>query len=1481
MRAHTLLLAASLGASAVAQQLPFSPGDFWLKSQSLQSWEWEIDHDGDGVSTRTEYFAGTDPFDPLSTVTASIRQANDGFGVSWNSLPGARFQLLTSPDLVTWQPLGDPAVAGPVPGEMFVTKELEKEFYGIDPLVPLDSDGDGLSDREEGILGTDPGDKNTDDDGMDDGFEVLRRFTDPLVFDTVGGTITGTIFLDDDLSADLAGASPIARAEVFLDLNFDGDLDDGEPRVESEPDGSYTFANLRPGVYEVRQSLRPGETQTVPVEVTPLLPDRIPNEIINYTHAEGGAFDTPYGYKPVDDWPGFDFVIVGARISEVDPELLLLPIGDRADLPPIGSYARNHFLTLPAGASVTVGFEETIYDGPGPDFIIAGTAQGFAGNPEPGNLFIGPSDDNLTEIDWDTRTNEKLHLIDLADYPAVPFIRVIKLASRTSAGPGEGGTDRGLGLTGMEAINVLPLSSSARRVEILATETVADQDFARYFQDLPPSVMLSIPAGRAMAGQSYPLQVVANDDLGIASTSLVVNGQTLPLDAEGRANFTQSLPGKMEVTASTTDTGGQTDLKNYIILVADENGALPFDPKTLPGNENSGGPRIEIFTPQSGDVPVADVGITGTIVDPQGQAVWSIQYAPITDIDPENLAALDSDYVEISTGDTNQYNAALATFPASNLADGIYFIRIVAQAAGGGEASFHGQAIGINVDPATLRPQIEILSPAPEENISLVHEVRATLTSDRPITTWKVAYADRTKVDLANLGGGDADWIEVASGTGSFSDQAIAALDTSRMKNGSYVVRVTAFNDLRLGRLEAAEFEVTSPAKPGRNRRVFTDAELDLAGFPLRVRRVYDSLDSDESGDFGFGWSLDFANPNILETVPDTGSNIFGATPYRDGTRIYLDAPNGQRVGFTFRAQFKVASLLGALYQATFEPDPGNPYQLEVPEGDAGFLNQRADGEVRLGFIDFPWNPDLFILSDMDGTRYTYDQRKGFLGLEDRNGNTLTATPQGLTHSSGPSLLFTRNDQGRISKVTAPGNMEWIYTYSAAGDLLGITAPAGETTLGYHDTIPHFLTSVTDPFGRMGVQYEYDADGQLVAIIDENGNREEHSWDPAGLTGSITDRRGNVTQLVYDNRGNVTRITDPLNHVTTITYGDERHPDIETEFLTENTRVRYDLNEMGLVTGTRFGDSFFINIRTTYDEAGRVLKKEHVGDRIDYFDYDERGNVADEYKLLRTFKKVDFTYTAEGQIESEIRNGETLTYRYDPLTGQKLQEEGPFGFFRNFSYHPDGSISEIADATGASHSIDTDEATTTTTIVGPSGATQIVGLDAAGNLVSTDPEGDRIDITMDTEGNELVRTLPNGSKVTRVRDGEANVTSVTVPGDHENRFTYDALNRQTAMTDANAQTTTVSYDAEGRVTSRTNRNGKRIGYTYNYYSQVEKETWFANNDTIVREFTYSYFSGRSRLASVTDGLNTWTFQSGSITKDPAAITFDYEGQPSY
>ena len=64
----------------------------------------------------------------------------------------------------------------------------EREFFGqpSDCIPGVDSDGDGLSNREEYLYGTNPVIADTDHDGIGDGNELFYYFTDPLAWDTDG-----------------------------------------------------------------------------------------------------------------------------------------------------------------------------------------------------------------------------------------------------------------------------------------------------------------------------------------------------------------------------------------------------------------------------------------------------------------------------------------------------------------------------------------------------------------------------------------------------------------------------------------------------------------------------------------------------------------------------------------------------------------------------------------------------------------------------------------------------------------------------------------------------------------------------------------------------------------------------------------------------------------------------------------------------------------------------------------------------------------------------------------------------------------------------------------------------------------------------------------------------------------------------------------------------------------------------------------------
>jgi len=137
----------------------------------------------------------------------------------------------------------------------------------------LDSDGDGLTDVQEAILGTDPFNVDTDGDGLTDGEEVNQLGTDPLSEDSDGDGLSDAMEIsvgssndsvDSDGDGITDGEEILELAIDPMDADCDGDgLDDGaDLAAGGDPANADSDGDGLMDLTEVNLGLDPGSADT-------------------------------------------------------------------------------------------------------------------------------------------------------------------------------------------------------------------------------------------------------------------------------------------------------------------------------------------------------------------------------------------------------------------------------------------------------------------------------------------------------------------------------------------------------------------------------------------------------------------------------------------------------------------------------------------------------------------------------------------------------------------------------------------------------------------------------------------------------------------------------------------------------------------------------------------------------------------------------------------------------------------------------------------------------------------------------------------------------------------------------------------------------------------------------------------------------------------------------------------------------------------
>ena len=804
-------------------------------------------------------------------------------------------------------------------------------------------------------------------------------------------------------------------------------------------------------------------------------------------------------------------------------------------------------------------------------------------------------------------------------------------------------------------------------------------------------------------------------------------------------------------------------------------------------------------------------------------------------------------------------------------------------------------------------------SPVDLAEVTAPTEVVASIRTDN-LQSWS----------LATKPTGEGATTVIASGTGAVDNRVLGTFDPTMLLNGMHelvLTGTTAGGQILTGRITVV---VEGGMKIGNFSVSFMDLSVPLSGLAIEVLRTYDSRGRSTSSDFGHGWTVELRQGSYRNNrKPGDGWQILkGFIPCQNvtETKSHLTTVRlSDREVYRFEPRLSSPGIMGGGCFATagfrFAAGPA-PATLSILGRNQVFWQNGTNTVVDLETQEL-FEPSTVRLATRDGRVFDFDIARGVTRLADLNGNDVTITPGGVTHSSGQMVTFTRDSSGRITSIEDPDGASLAYAYDGAGDLVAVTDRVGATS-HYTYVRDHLLDAIVDSRGVTPVRNEYGADGRLLRHIDAFGKAIELSHDLNANREVVTDRLGHSRVLEYDERGNVVReidslgsitsrtfdqadrllsTTDPLGHTTTYGYDSAGNLTAVTDPLGHTTRHTYDAAGRPLTTTDARG-KVSTNV---YDAAGNLLTTSSPGSGTTTYTYDAKGNFLSDTDALggvTTFthdsfgnvtRQLDalghetvFVIDGNGRRRSEtvvrtLPNGsqQTLTtsFSYDSQ-GRHTETVSPGGVTTKTIYNSLGQVAERVDPLGRHKVYTYDDLGRLTQTLYPDGTREVNGYDAEGRLIANSDRGQHVTTYLyDEVGRPVKTTFADGTFVTSTYDAAGRVVASTDARGNTTTFEYDAAGRRAAVIDALLARTEFEYDEVGNQVAVTDANRNTTRFVYDEAGRLirtlmpdgtTKELQYdglgrrtLQTDQAGRSTRFAYDAG-GQLTTVTDALNQVT-----------------------
>ena len=578
---------------------------------------------------------------------------------------------------------------------------------------------------------------------------------------------------------------------------------------------------------------------------------------------------------------------------------------------------------------------------------------------------------------------------------------------------------------------------------------------------------------------------------------------------------------------------------------------------------------------------------------------------------------------------------------------------------------------------------------------------------------------------------------------------------------------------------------------------------------PVSADLQYDSMATEELGEFGYGWTH-----NYEARIRDM----------KDCTVRYYVSPTGY---YTFlaedyeKAEYK-QDADGYLYiDETSIPTKQNYKCLN--ENKAEYVLKRDD-------------KGAFTLTDAAGTVTKFNKEGNLTSIQNKEGKKITVTrgdEQFMVEDavSGKHLIYTLNQDKLVEKIEDGIGREVLFYYDENQCLKQFINAMGESTYYTYDE-GHRILTVTDDDNNTYVTNTYKEYDSINAVSkkvvrvesqkDGMGNQTTFRYQEDERSGDLVTtavtRSGKTKKTVTDVYGNITCQTNEAGDETLMTY------DMDGNQTSVNNANGYDIvyryDSKGNMTSIENSlmDGSQAQTVMTYDDEGNMLSMKNCNGESMRCTYYENGlikSVTDQNK-----NTVEYRYNENGQIvEEKDGNEKTITYEYND-EGEITQIKDKNGNITTYTYNPMGLRESETVMDGnqiyTTHTYYDDLGRVDYTIDTEGGITSYK-YDCAGNVISrTDPAGAMTVYAYDKNYQMVKETVYTGED------------KKTVSSSTSYAYTKEGLLKK--VTDAESETVIENtYDAVGNKTGEVekDKDGKKLSetlYEYDKAGNVIKQT---------------------------------------------------------